>query len=324
MSIVYDIRGITKTYPGQQQSANKNITLQIREGEIFGLLGDNGAGKSTLVKQMMNLLASDSGEITLFGQAIDADPLFAPLHVGYMPQSGNALNSLTVGEALYFTAHLRGLSRSAARAERDRLLSLWDLQDIRHKPPDKLSGGQKRLLQLAVAMAGSPPVLILDEPTNDLAPQRRKRVWDVLRTLNREQGVTVIFITHDAVEAEKIIQRVGIMRAGELVALGRPSDLKKRVVQQLRLELFFPPESPPTLPDDLVPLRLDAGRWLVYVDRSRFDKSRAGEVLDLLDLEHIDDFSLHSATLEDLYLYFVGASRPADRETSKPGNPVDH
>ena len=308
MTVVYDIRGITKTYPGQPQPANKNITLQIREGEIFGLLGDNGAGKSTLVKQMMNLLASDSGDITLFGQTIDADPLFAPLHVGYMPQSGSALNSLTVGEALYFTAHLRGLSRSAARAERDRLLALWDLQDIRHKPPDKLSGGQKRLLQLAVALAGSPPVLILDEPTNDLAPQRRKRVWDVLRALNRERGVTVIFITHDAIEAEKIIQRVGIMRAGELVALGRPSDLKKRIDRQLRLELFFPPESPPALPDDLVPHQLDAGRWLVYVDRSRFDKDRAGEVLNLLDLERIDDFSLHSATLEDLYLYYAGDS----------------
>ena len=134
-------------------------------------------------------------------------------------------------------------------------------------------------------------------------------MWDVLRALNREQGVTIIFITHDAIEAEKIIQRVGIMRAGELVALGRPSDLKKSVVRQLRLELFFPPESPPTLPDDLIPHRLDAGRWLVYVDRSRFDKDRAGEVLNLLDLEHIDDFRLHSATLEDLYLYYAEIGR---------------
>jgi ABC-2 type transport system ATP-binding protein len=180
MSIVYNIQGITKTYPDQPQPANKGISLQIREGEIFGFLGDNGAGKSTLVKQMVNLLTSDSGSTILFGQAVDVDPLYAALHEGYMPQSGAALNSLTVGEALYFTAYLRGMSRSDAQTERERLLALWDLEEIRNKPPDKLSGGQKRLLQLAVAMAGTPPVLILDEPTNDLAPQRRKRVWEVL------------------------------------------------------------------------------------------------------------------------------------------------
>ena len=94
-------------------------------------------------------------------------------------------------------------------------------------------------------MAGSLPVLVLDEPTNDLDPQRRKQVWDILRQLNRQKGTTIIFITHDAIEAEKIIQRVGIMRQGELVALGRPSDLKAQVYQTLRLELFFQPDAPP-------------------------------------------------------------------------------
>jgi len=209
--IVYDIQNLVKSYPGQAQPANKNITLQIDEGEIFGILGDNGAGKSTLVRQMVNLLSSDSGAIALFGHNIVEVPHQVQMTVGYMPQESGALNNLTVGEALFFTAHLRGMSRTDARKECAALLDLWQIRELRHQPSSRLSGGQRRLLRLAVAMAGTPPVLILDEPTNDLDPQRRKLVWDILRDINREQGTTIILITHDAIEAEKAIQRVGIL-----------------------------------------------------------------------------------------------------------------
>jgi ABC-2 type transport system ATP-binding protein/ABC-2 type transport system permease protein len=206
--IVYDIRDLVKVYPGQAWPANKNITLQIQLGEVFGLLGDNGAGKSTLVRQMVNLTRSTSGSITLLGQDIRRDAASVTTNVGYMPQEGLALNNLTVGEALYFTAHLRGLSRADALRERDRLAEAMQLAALRGQVVPKLSGGQKRLLQIAIALAARPPVLILDEPTNNLDPQRRKLVWDTLREVNQQLGTTVIFITHDAIEAEKVIQRV--------------------------------------------------------------------------------------------------------------------
>jgi ABC-type multidrug transport system ATPase subunit len=300
--IVYDVRDLVKVYPGQTRPANKNITLQIRQGEIFGLLGENGAGKSTLVRQMVNLLRSTSGSIKLFDRCVGQDPLHVPLNVGYMPQETHALNILTVGEALYFTAHLRGMSRAEARQERDALLDLWQIKDLQHEYSTRLSGGQRRLLRLAVAMAGSPPVLILDEPTNDLDPQRRRLAWDVLRHLNDEHGATIIFITHDAIEAEKIIQRVGIMRDGELVAVGRPSELKRSVDQKLRLELFFSPETRtlPSLPPGLTCRRLEAGHWLVLLDRDQVMTT-----LDGLNLAHLDDFRLQSATLEDLYFHYM-------------------
>jgi ABC-2 type transport system ATP-binding protein len=298
--LVYDIQNLTKHYPGQTAPANDAISFQMDAGEIFGLLGDNGAGKSTLVKQMVNLLRSTAGRITLFGRPVDQDPLHVPLSVGYMPQDNDAMNNLTVGEALYFTAHLRGLSRHDARKERDALLTLWQIEPLRDHYSSRLSGGQKRLLRLAVAMAGAAPVLVLDEPTNDLDPQRRKLVWDVLRDHNRQRGTTIIFITHDAIEAEKIIQRVGILRAGKLVALGKPGQLKQQVDQKLRLELFFTPDQPPRLPDGLTPFALDVGRWLVYVDRQQ-----AGALLQQLDMGLIQDFRLYSATLEDLYLHYA-------------------
>lgn len=298
--IVYDIQGLTKQYPGQPQPANQAITLQIGAGEIFGILGDNGAGKSTLVKQMMNLEKSTAGAIHFYGQPLAREALAIPLAVGYMPQSHLALNQLTVGEALYFTAHLRGLSRRAALQERERLLALWEIGALRNKVSAKLSGGESRLLQLSIAMAGRPPVLLLDEPTNELSPQRRKQVWANLRHLNQQEGTTIIFITHDAIEAEKIIQRVGILYQGRLVALGRPSELKRALDQQVRMELFFPAGRPPTLPSTVTHHVIDEGRWLIYLERHSLDA-----VLSQLDFNTIDDFRLYSATLEDLYLHYA-------------------
>lgn len=297
---VYSVNSLTKIYAGMKEPANEAVSFSVEQGEIFGLLGDNGAGKSTLVKQMANLLRPTSGVVRLYGQPVQEDPFLVPRHVGYMPQTARTLNTLTVSEALYFTSHLRGCGRREAVRERDRLLQLWDLGNIRSELCSRLSGGQQRLLQLAAAMAGQPPILILDEPTNELAPQRRRHVWETLRTENRERGTTIIFITHDAIEAEKAVQQVGIMHRGRLVALGKPSDLKKELNQQLRLVLRFKPDSPPDLPSDLRPQKLAEEHWLVLLDRDQVEAT-----LSSLDLSRIDDFQLHSATLEDLYLHYT-------------------
>lgn len=298
--IVYDIQKVYKTYPGQKYPANKNICLQICRGEIFGLLGDNGAGKSTLIGQMVNLIESTSGEISLWGDPIARNPLSVPLSVGYMPQDARALGLLTVGEALYYTAHLRGLNRRGAGTECDRLLEMWQMGDLKNKYSIHLSGGQLRLLRLAVSIAGEPPVIVLDEPTNDLDPRLRKLVWETLRQLNKEKGTTIIFITHDALEAEKVIQRVGIMRAGELVAVGRPSELKQKLGQKLRLEIFFSPSSPPILPSNLYPHRIEPGRWLIYLKRDQ-----VSYLTECLGQNRIHDFYLYSTTLEDLYIHYA-------------------
>jgi ABC-type multidrug transport system ATPase subunit len=249
---------------------------------------------------MASLLRSTSGSIKLLGRLVSGDSLYVARHVGYMPQEAHALNVLTVGEALYYTAHLRGLNRRAARRERDQLLALWQIEDLRDRYCQRLSGGQRRLLRLAVAMAGSLPVLILDEPTNDLDPLRRRLAWDVLRRANRDYGTTIIFVTHDAVEAEKVIERVGILRDGELVAVGRPSDLKRAVDRKLRLELVVSRGRATPLPPGLPATEVQPGRWVTLLEREE-----AMGVLNRLDLAQIDDLRLYSATLEDLYLHYA-------------------
>jgi ABC-2 type transport system ATP-binding protein len=293
--IVYETHALTKCYPGSIV-ANRNIHLQVLQGEVFGLLGSNGAGKSTLIRQLAGLLKPTTGSVKLFGRAIEEDPLWIRLNVGYMPQDPRALGSLTVGQALYFTARLRGRSRQAARAERDRLLDLWHLGACRDRPISRVSGGQRRVTSLATTMAGAPRVLILDEPANDLDPERRHLMWGVLRSLQAE-GTTIILVTHDVVEAERAIDRVGIMRAGELVAVGRPEVLKRELVRRVRMELRFPPDQPPRIPGDIRPREAAPGRWVL-----RLNWSQILEVLSAIDTDELD-IKIYSPTLEDLYLH---------------------
>ena len=300
--IVYDVRNLVKTYPGATEPANKNISFQVRQGEIFGILGDNGAGKTTLIKQMVNLLGSDSGAILLYCKPIAHEGLYLPSLVGYMPQESHALNQLTVAEALYYSAHLRGMTRSAALDERNRLLEIWDMEDLRDHPSARLSGGQRRLLRLAVATAASSKVLVLDEPTNDLDPQKRRLVWENLREINEKRGTTIIFITHDAAEAEKIIERVGILHQGELVVTGAPHRLKRNLKNKLRLEIAFEPGRAPLLPVDLARRQLTATRWQIYLEQHQL-----GDVIAALDIDRLTDMKLNSATLEDLYFHYVEA-----------------
>lgn len=296
---VFDIQSLTKRYASTGAPANQDISIQIRSGEVFGLLGDNGAGKTTLVKQMVNLLRPDTGRILFRGHPIHANPLAITQQVAYMPQTCQILSHLTVGEVIFHTAFLRGLPRRAARTERDRLLRLLQIEHIGHRGSGRLSGGERRLLQLAVAMVGSLPVMILDEPTNELSPQRRHRVWNTLRELNKAQRTTIILVTHDAIEAEKIVQRVGILRAGQLVALGQPQDLKRRISQQLRLEFFSERNAPPTL-SGLPVQRIASGHWVSHLPRTQLDYA-----LELLTRNHIVDFKLSSPTLEDIYAHYA-------------------
>jgi ABC-2 type transport system ATP-binding protein len=299
MSFAYEIKHLTRYYPKQLKPANDDLSLTIEVGEFFGLLGDNGAGKTTLVKQMAHLLTPTKGSIHLFGQPLDANN--SANNIGYMPQTGMALNNLTVGEAFYFTAHLRGFSRPDARLERDRLLMLLELGILRDKPIPRLSGGQKRLVALGSTLAANPPIIILDEPTNDLDPQNRSRVWEILRHVNATYGTTMILVTHNVLEAEKVVQRVGIMQHGKLVSVGRPGVLKGELNRHLRLEVVFAPDSPPVFPPNLQMKALSPSRWLLLIEHEQ-----APMFLNLLNqTASVEDFRLSTATLEDLYLSMV-------------------
>ncbi|MFI5781197.1 ABC transporter ATP-binding protein [Nocardia sp. NPDC051570] len=300
MNFAYRVENLVKQYPRDKSVAVDGVTFEIEEGEIFGLLGDNGAGKTTLVRQLAGLLRPTSGRIELFGRDVVRDPGFVSTAVGYMPQSSAALNRLTVGEAIYFSAHLRGLSRRDSRRECDNLLDLWQLGRIRTRACSQLSGGQRRLLQLAVATSGHPPVLILDEPTNELDPVNKKHVWEVLRDWSMRFGTTIVLVTHDAVEAEKVIERVGIVQRGSFTALGTPAQLKAAIAMKLRMEVRFDPQDSPLLPSTVAPQEKAEGYWMFILDRDE-----AANLLSAIDIRTLTDIRLNSTTLEDLYIHYA-------------------
>jgi ABC-2 type transport system ATP-binding protein len=297
--IVYEISGVTKKFAGADRAANDDISFTIEQGEFFGMLGSNGAGKTTLIKQMVGLLKSSSGSIRLLGRDVLTDPVFTGMRVSYMPQNAFALNSLTTSEAIYVTAHLRGLGRREARRRRDELIERLDLGAMRDKTAQRMSGGQRRLLQLAVALAADLPVLILDEPTNELDPARRRMVWDLLRELNHQQGRTIVLITHNALEAEQVIERVGILREGRLVAVGRPAELKSGLAKTLSVHLTLRDGMSAELPDYLLVQSRHRGKVVAQI--SRTDVAR---LTSDLDLDEFLEFRLQSKTLEEVYFEY--------------------
>lgn len=145
MALAYEVKGLSKTYKKGKVAANRNITMDIKQGEIIGILGPNGAGKSTLVKQLVGHCTPSSGEIRLFGTDVIRNPTLIPMQVSYFAQQPGALLSLTTEEAVYYTGRLRKLSRKEAQNQTEELLHLLQLDSLRKKRIRKMSGGEKRL-----------------------------------------------------------------------------------------------------------------------------------------------------------------------------------
>ncbi len=325
LSPVYRIEGLTKRYGKgkalrEAKPANFEINLDIFPGEVFGLLGSNGAGKSTLIRQMVNLTAPTAGRILLMGLDIARHAEAVTRYVAYMPQKPHALLDLTAQEAIYYTGHMRGMSRPLARSEAIRLVEEWGLGEVRHKAVRHLSGGQHRLVNLATTLIGKLPVLILDEPTNELDPAFRRQVWERLVEINEREGSTIILVTHNVQEAERVIQRVAIMNDARIVGLGRVSELKARLDQSVGLELFLRPETAAEAEAILQNLpqtrRVRSHEWSVLVSRQGGEEA-IHHILSQVRLDRLEDFRVHTASLEDVYMELTGHAIITEEESAK-------
>jgi len=308
--VVYQVEQLTKVYKGGDKRANDGLSFTIAEGEIFGLLGPNGAGKSTLVNQLAGLLSPTSGRIHLYGMDIVARPELVADYVSLQPQHSMALWDLYPEEAIAFTGRFRGLSAAEARRQTDQLMAELGLDKLRKTQTRRLSGGQKKLLTLAVAFVGSRPIMIFDEPTNELDPEIRRLVWEKLLRLNRA-GTTIILVTHNVLEAERVIQRVGIINHGRLMALGTPGELKERIDSRVRLELLFKgePNGHMSLLERLGEVRtLTRQHATVLCDRS-LTRHAIDQVLGAIGLDALDDFRILTPSLEDVYLELGGGAK---------------
>ena len=304
---IISIRGLTKTYASGFQ-ALKGIDLDIERGEIFALLGPNGAGKTTLISIVCGIVKASGGTVLADGHDIAREYRAARSKIGLVPQELHTEAFESVWAAVRFSRGLFGRKPDPAHLEKVlRDLSLWDKKDSKIAA---LSGGMKRRVLIAKALAHEPAILFLDEPTAGVDVELRHDMWNMVRGL-RERGTTVILTTHYIEEAEEMADRIGVINRGELVVVEDKHTLMRKLgKKQLTLTLQTPLAAiPPQLSD--LPLELaHEGAALVYTFDVQAEETGIAALLRRLGEQGIDFRDLHSSesSLEDI---FVGLLREA-------------
>jgi ABC-2 type transport system ATP-binding protein len=270
------VEGLCKRYAGGTL-ANDGIDLVVSRGETMGLLGRNGAGKTTLVRQITGELRPTSGSIHVMDVDVVNDHTRARALMGVVPQHAEPFDHLRPREHLAFFGRLRGLTRKAAARRADELMASLGLGQHERHVARQLSGGLKRKLLMGIALAGDPPVLVLDEPTTGLDPHSRREVWEILRDV-RSRGHTIIITTHYMEEAEALCDQVALISNGRIHTQGTVDELRSRCRNRFRATYDGA-----------------EGRVVVQGETSE-------EVLAELARRGIETFALAKASLEDVYL----------------------
>jgi ABC-2 type transport system ATP-binding protein len=308
MEGIIDISGVSKTY-ASGFVALKGIDLTIRRGEIFALLGPNGAGKTTLISIVCGIVRATTGRIAVDGNDIVRDWRAARSLIGLVPQELTTDAFESVWNTVSFTRGLFGLRAKPAHIESVlRALSLWDKRDSKVMA---LSGGMKRRLLIAKALAHEPRILFLDEPTAGVDVDLRHDMWQLVSRL-RGEGVTVILTTHYIEEAEEMADRVGVINKGELVLVRDKAELlhelgTKRLSLRLRQPLV-------KVPDALAAWRLELssdGSELTCLYDAKDARDRLGEFLERVREAGIEftDLSTTESSLEDIFVSLVREKR---------------
>ena len=305
---VLSIQDLSKTYAGGRE-ALKGVSLEIRRGEIFALLGPNGAGKTTLIGIVCGLVNPTSGRVIADGHDVVREFRLARRAIGLVPQELTTDAFETVWATLSFSRGLFGRAPDAAHLERVlRSLSLWDRKDARIKT---LSGGMKRRVLIAKALAHEPQILFLDEPSAGVDVELRRDMWNVVREL-RAAGVTIILTTHYIEEAEQMADRIGIINHGQLIVAEEKEKLMRQLgSRQLTLRLAEPLSA---IPASLARYGLSLGQdgmALVYQFQKDGGQERIAELLRAVNDTGVPfrDLETSESSLEEIFVSIVGAGR---------------
>ncbi len=308
MAPVISIRDLSKTY-ATGVVALKSVNLDIEEGEIFALLGPNGAGKTTLIGMICGLLTPTSGSVTVAGYDIIRDYRQTRKMIGLVPQEIALDIFSTPLITTAFSRGLFGLPPSDAHLEKVlKALSLWDKKDARNMT---LSGGMKRRVVIAKALAHEPKILFLDEPTAGVDVELRKEMWALVREL-RASGVTIILTTHYINEAEEMADRVGVINKGELILVEEKTELMRKLgKKQLTLDLKEPLAS---VPESLAAHRLELGadgHQLVFTYDTKAGRTGITRLLEDLGKANItfSDLETSQSSLERIFVELVGEAK---------------
>lgn len=301
---VLSIRGLEKAYAGGTK-ALKGVDLDIRKGEILALLGPNGAGKTTLISIVCGIVTKTGGSVSVYGHDIEREYRAARTRIGLVPQELTTDAFETVWNTVRFSRGLFG--KPADDAYIEELLKRLTLWDKRTAKMLELSGGMKRRVMIAKALSHQPDILFLDEPTAGVDVELRRDMWELVRKLQAD-GTTIILTTHYIEEAEEMADRVGVIRAGELVALGDKSELMQRMGRRtLRIMLDEAMDAIPASISDWDLSLDDDGHTLCYVFDSHEEDTGIPRLLRKLDELHIGwkDLTTRQSSLEDIFVSLV-------------------
>ncbi|WP_215399471.1 ABC transporter ATP-binding protein [Rheinheimera oceanensis] len=305
MQAIIQVNNLSKTYPSGFQ-ALQNIELEIRRGEIFALLGPNGAGKTTLISIICGIVNPGEGTVLVDGLDIVQQYRKARQRIGLVPQELSVSIFETVWDTVSFSRGLFGKPADPAYLQQLlRDLSLWDKKDSKIMT---LSGGMKRRVLIAKALAHQPQILFLDEPTAGVDVELRRDMWQMIRRL-RDSGVTIILTTHYIEEAEDMADRIGVIRAGKLILVDDKTSLMQKLgKKQLLLQLTTPLQQiPVALAGYQLQLSADNNQ-LIYTYDAQQEQATITSLLRQLNTQGIEFSDLHTreSSLEDIFIGLVG------------------
>jgi ABC-2 type transport system ATP-binding protein len=299
-----EIEHVSKTYRSGAL-ANDDISLSVEAGEVFGLLGPNGAGKTTLVNQIMGLLAPSIGTIRVAGVNIVENPGFARQACSFQPQTQVPIDGMNPYQAIELAGRLRGGEANRVRKRTRELIEAFELGQWAKKGGASLSGGVRRLVAFCMAAVVPGKITILDEPTNDVDPLRRRILWQQVRVL-ADQGSTVLLVTHNVLEAERSVDRLAIIDQGMVIAAGTPGSMKNGSTESMHMELLFEPGIKLTSLPPFLSHTVNGGRRLIGRVEAE-DVNRAALWANKMKIDRlIEEYSLGPSTLEDIYIRKIG------------------
>jgi ABC-2 type transport system ATP-binding protein len=302
MSII-EAKNLTKVFGGKVKAVD-GIDLNIEQGEIFGLLGPNGAGKTTMVNQIIGLTMPTSGTITISGVNVVVNPGYARKLCSFQAQVQAPISGLTALQAIELVGQIRGGKKADVHKRAIDLIEKLEINEWQKTLGLTISGGVRRLVAFCMAAVTPGRIVILDEPTNDVDPLRRRAIWQEVQALAK-QGSTVLLVTHNILEAERVVDRLAIMDQGKFKGMGTPARLKESEGNAMRLELILEPKAnEPSLPGYLKRPVIINRRILGVVNQEDISNAIAW-ARGLKESGVIEEFSLGPATLEDVYVRLV-------------------
>ena len=304
---IVEVNELTKAF-GPLKAVD-GVSFSVNEGEIFGFLGPNGAGKTTTIKMLTTLLKPTSGSATVCGYNIGSHPNDVRASIGIVPQEYTADEDMTGADNVNFCADLYGIPRSVSRGREKELLELVGLGDAADRKVLTYSGGMRRRLEIACGLVNHPKLLFLDEPTLGLDVQTRTAVWEYIRKLKEDYGMTLFMTTHYLEEADGVCDRIAIIDHGRLIKIGTSDELKASLGGDV-IELGVKDGH-----EDLTPVikNVPGVKEIkkvnsVYRIKAEMGEETAPQIIDIIRSKgyHVSRISVAKPSLDQVYLEYTG------------------